>query len=201
MVVLTEFDHFDEIDSPEFERHDRYNFEVSLDYLINSKEDKKNIFMLEMFGFIPNSLQINEHTYSQSNFYSDTRILARYKTPKLSLKTLINPKKTRSPLNRIESYLDNPEETQSKLKYEIRMLGAISRVNIRDRLNIYAALLNSEGIFDEKQYLKFVSRVKTLKSKLQELYEKIIISPLTKDIKNAFSFMAQFVFVQVRAKI
>lgn len=196
---IEQFEHFDEIDSPEFERHDRYNFEVSLDYLIDSKQDK-NIFMLEMFGFIPHSLQINEQTYSRSSFYSDINLYTRYKTPKISLKTLINPKKTRSPLNRISLYLDGPIQKQSKLMYEIRMLGAISRVNIRDRLNIFAALLNSEEIFDEKQYMKFISRVKTLKSKLQELYEKIIQSSLTKDTKNAFSFMAQFVFVQIELR-
>ncbi|TFG16467.1 MAG: hypothetical protein EU530_11780 [Promethearchaeota archaeon] len=198
---IGQFEHFDEIDSPEFERHDKHNFEVALDYLIDSKKDK-NIFMLEMFGFIPNSLQINEQTYSQSNFYNDTRILTRYKTPKISLKTLINPNKSRSPLNRIDSYLESPEETSSKLKYEIRMLGAISRVNIRDGLNIYASLLNlnSEHNFDEKQFMKFVSRVKTLKRMLHELYEKIIHSPLTIEIKNAFSFMAQFVFVQIELR-
>ena len=61
---IEQFEH--EIDSPDFEKHDKYNFEVTLD-VFPSTEDKKNIFMLEMFGFIPSSLQINEQKIGRAH--------------------------------------------------------------------------------------------------------------------------------------
>ncbi|MHA1112440.1 MAG: hypothetical protein ACTSRE_15195, partial [Promethearchaeota archaeon] len=86
------------------------------------------------------------------------------------------------------------------LIYEIRLLGALSRVNIRNSLDIFATLLNSEGIFAERNYLKFLSRIKALKSKIKELSDKIEHSSLTPEIEHAFSYVAQFIFVQIELR-
>jgi hypothetical protein len=196
--TIEQFEH--EIDSPDFEQHDKYNFEVTLD--VFPSEEKKDIFLLEMYGFIPRSLQINEQTYFNSDFYNDLNIYTRYKTPKISLKALLNPKISLSPLNRISSWIEDPNIKPSKILYEIRMFGAIARVNIRNQLEVYGSILKlSELNFDEKHYIDFLSQLKALQERIRSLSHQIYHSVLSPGLKNAFNYVSQFIFVQIELRM
>jgi len=196
---LEQFEH--DIDSPDFERHDRFNFEVKLDYEIDPSEEKKIIYMLEMYGFIPKSLHINEYTYPQEKFYNDLNLFTRYKTPKFTLKALLNPKISISPINRIISYLEHPTGMEAQMRIEIRLLGAIVRDNLLKHFNAYSRLMQIYNEFDEQHFLKDLSRIKELKDKLQELSKTFSLSEYSIEIKHAFSYITQFIFIQIEYRL
>ena len=75
---------FNEWSQSSIERHDLYNFEVKLDYGIE-KQFAKNIYELTSYVFIPNALQINNSTYTKSQFFADRNNYLRFITVRLSL--------------------------------------------------------------------------------------------------------------------
>ncbi|MBN2154660.1 MAG: hypothetical protein JW776_01270 [Candidatus Lokiarchaeota archaeon] len=196
-------EHFEhEIESPEFERHDRYNFEVKLDYTIEPSQ-RKNGFLLEMFCFLPKSLHINEETYTQFDFYSDLNLYMRYKTPELSISALINPNNTLSPLNRIRTLINSQNRTKSQILYEIRLFGAMVRACVRDNLENLGnkiELDSSKMNKNEQEYLEFLSFISPLLTKINQLTQEMETNQIDNEILNAFHYVSQFIHVQIEIR-
>ena len=77
----------DEADSKKFEgwkessmeRHDLYNFETKIDYFSEKTKKQQTSYLLDTYFFIPQSLQINNSTYSKEQFFSDINNRIRFK--------------------------------------------------------------------------------------------------------------------------
>ncbi len=104
---------------------DLLQFELKSEFFIHP-ELKKNKYTQEFYLFIPETLQINKHTYSSDRFYLDQTSLIRYRTPRLSLEELLDSKNKNSPFLRIQQ-LEDPED----ILYEYKILGNIFRSTIR----------------------------------------------------------------------
>lgn len=69
------------------EMHDRFQFELKLGYRI-SEEKLYTPYHIEMYFFIPSSLDINKDTYSKKDFYSDLQTYIRFKSPTVLLRDI-----------------------------------------------------------------------------------------------------------------
>ena len=69
------------------EIHDRFQFELKLDYKI-SDEEVNTPYHIEMYFFIPSSLDINKETYSKKDFYNDLQTYIRFKSPTVLLRDI-----------------------------------------------------------------------------------------------------------------
>lgn len=123
----------------EFEYRDKNNFDVKFDYFIQ-EGSKKNNYSVTGYIFIPRHLKINIETYGKQEFYRDFQSFIRFQTPVFPLVGLLRENNNLSPLNRIQSIIDeitlgSPEaEGVSKLVYEIKMLAQIIRSNLRNQI-------------------------------------------------------------------
>ena len=52
--------------------HDKFSLELKVGFIAH-KEQKTNDFAMNIWMFIPNSLDINRFTYSKTNFYRDLK--------------------------------------------------------------------------------------------------------------------------------
>lgn len=66
-----------------FEVHDHLHFEMKLDYWLDSHD--RNDYQVDSYLFLPNSLDLNPHTYPRQAFYEDIKNYVRLKTPELTL--------------------------------------------------------------------------------------------------------------------
>jgi len=116
-------------------RHDRHQFEVKL-HLEVTADRRTDHYRVESYFFLPQSLDINERTYSKGRFYRDRRIYLRRKTPTLGLRELADPDEPRSPLHRLSGLLDRDgsidDELAGRLDHEIRLFGCIVKSALRD---------------------------------------------------------------------
>lgn len=114
---------------------DRLQFELKSEFFINPAL-KKNVFKQEFFLFIPSPLQINRDTYRKENFYLDQTTLIRYKTPRISLKDLVNPLYTQSPLYRLNVFVNSsdPLRRLSKALDELKLFGNMYKSALRERV-------------------------------------------------------------------
>ncbi|MBT4352738.1 hypothetical protein HOD20_09465 [archaeon] len=71
----------------------KFQLEFKLGYPIK-RTNKKTKYEIDMFLFIPYTLNINKSNYDSTNFYKDVYTYLRYKTPRFKLKELIDDKKS-----------------------------------------------------------------------------------------------------------
>lgn len=124
---------------------DNYQLELKSEFFIDPNASATH-FSQEFYLFVPETLQINPHSYSAEQFYHDQLNLIRFKTPSLSLTELVDAKNKNSPLYRIQ----NSEDNDVCLK-EMMLYGNIFRTSLRYRIrNILKALQNrkAEGSFN-----------------------------------------------------
>lgn len=155
---------------------DSLQFELKSEFFINPKI-KNNVYKQEFFVFIPDALLINSRTYSKEQFYLDQINLFRYKTPRLSFKELIRKNNSRSPLIRLLSLKKEPltDESIKKISDELRLLGNIFRVSLRDRIDNLIEELKTSSLPHES----FKDQVMTLGTEIKlirSLYGQIQLS-------------------------
>jgi hypothetical protein len=110
------------------EVHDRKQFEIKLEYLPSGADDETR-YLVEMFLFIPNSLNIDAETYPRAAFYADIHNYVRFTTPVMSLEELLSS--DRSPLLRLEAWLRTGLGTEAEIVYQAKLLCCIFRGALR----------------------------------------------------------------------
>jgi hypothetical protein len=134
------------------ERHDRFQFEVKLDYPLDPDADSQ-AYTVETYFFLAGSLNVNEYTYGAADFYADVRDQVRFKTPQMTLGQLVGTSPL-SPLTRLDegvlrirSAAWTPEDLRVLL-YESKMLGCILRAALRDLGNLVVQTLGHGTVMD-----------------------------------------------------
>ena len=84
------------------EKHDRFNFEVKLDYHLETNVPK-NQYKVSYYCFLPQALQINSQTYTHSEFFADINNYIRFKTPLMALSGLLDSENSLSPIYKIKA--------------------------------------------------------------------------------------------------
>lgn len=118
--------------------HDRYTLEFKIGFSRDSKEEESD-FKMDTWVFIPDTLGINQSTYTKESFYRDFRTMVRLITPSFSLDDIANPNKL--PLSRLEKWciiIGKPTTPQKQARHEkmyehqIKMFCSIVRSALRD---------------------------------------------------------------------
>lgn len=118
------------------ERHDRYQFEVKLDYPLDPDADEQT-FTVETYFFLGPNLNVNPHTYEARMFYRDVRDHVRFKTPQMTLEQLLGQNPL-SPLNRLADCVQRlraaswTREDLRAVVFESKVLGNVLRASLRD---------------------------------------------------------------------
>lgn len=118
------------------ERHDRYQFEVKLDYPLDPDAEEQS-YSVETYFFLAQTFNVNEHTYDARDFYRDVRDYVRFKTPQMTLEQLLGASPL-SPLNRLGACVLRlraaawTDEDLRTLVFEAKVLGCILRATLRD---------------------------------------------------------------------
>lgn len=110
------------------EVHDRKQFEIKLEYQPSGADDETR-YLVEMFLFLPNSLNIDAETYPRADFYADIHNYVRFTTPIMSLEELLSAEG--SPLVRLEAWLRTGLATEAEIVYLAKLLCCIFRGALR----------------------------------------------------------------------
>ncbi|WP_457557815.1 hypothetical protein [Candidatus Harpocratesius sp.] len=195
------------------EQHDRFNFEVKLDYpLIDTIPH--NQYELEIYFFIPAALQINPITYSSKEFFSDMTNYIRFKTPQMALSGLINPNNPKSPFTIIQERLfrikngDVSHIHFDRINYELRVLGCIVKSTLRDQLDFFntnrekVIIEPTESISQEidpviSSQIVFFQDVQNLQKRLEELEIQLQFAQIPQEIQETFIFVDKYISRQI----
>lgn len=118
--------------------HDRYQFELKLGYRV-LEEEKITPYRIEMYFFIPNSLDINRHNYLKNDFYSDLQTYIRFKSPSVLLRN-ITCSEGNAPILKLkksfEQLVRRPDNASvSDYTRQIKMFSCIVKSALRDHVH------------------------------------------------------------------
>ena len=71
--------------------HDRYTLEFKIGYTRSDENVEVSDFVMDSWLFLPDSMNINQGTYTKDDFYRDFRAMLRLITPVFSLEEIANP--------------------------------------------------------------------------------------------------------------
>lgn len=193
----------DDFDSGKIQFRDKWQFELKSD-LFPLSHHLNNIIQQEFYFFIPNSLQVNESTYSNSQFYRDQTNLIRFKTPSFTLSELIDPNNRESPLVRIRSLSMEPHNSnnQSLVLDEVKLLGNIFHSALRDQISIYMKKIakpseDRECELVAKELDQLLNEVKQFRALLAELKISCIAQWKNNEIVSTFNYVEEFISLNI----
>ncbi|MBI9040368.1 hypothetical protein [Lutibacter sp.] len=127
--------------------HDNFSLEIKSIYENISKSKKTNYDTIT-YLFIPNGLNINNQTYSNSKFYNDVKVYIRYNASAYTLEEIINLKT--GPLNlfakSVKRILKEKLTKKNRLDFEskVKMLGAILNNSLKLKTQFYKSQNQSD---------------------------------------------------------
>lgn len=162
---------WEDLDAGEVYIRDKWQFALKSDFF-PQKTDKRSVYTQEFYLFIPNSLQINNKTYSKEAFYLDQTNLIRYKTPEFTFQQLLDSNSKRSPLTRIHLLCDQAEDPQHQkaLSDELKLLANAIRSTLRREVKALIFFLRRKKSPEEWQ--EFIKQVVLLCGHIKNLRER-----------------------------
>jgi hypothetical protein len=126
---------WEEYESGEIHLRDKWQFELKSNF-IPKPQQENNIFKQEFYIFIPNSLQINDQTYSKTSFYEDQTNLIRFKTPEFTFPQFLDPQNSNSPLTRLQIYQKQvtDEGDRQAFEREMKLFANVFRSTLREQI-------------------------------------------------------------------
>lgn len=171
--------------------HDENSAEIKVGFVARKKQ-KKNNFSMNIWMFIPNSLDINRFTYSKAGFYRDMKSNIRLITPVYILRDVAEG--GISPFIYLEKSFNNlasqPTRThKADYEYQIKMFLSILKSSLREEV---AHILASPE--EDLDYLifNFKNQTRTITDKYRELYKIINVSTISKELMEYFKFGDEF---------
>ena len=119
--------------------HDSRRIETKLDVELTS--EKRNVYNVETYFFVPRALNITPATYTKTSFYNSIQTHIRFKTPQMSLDTIAADVKP-SPLFHIKRHVaaimagDNSAQASDAAVEELKLLGCVARAAVRDTVKL-----------------------------------------------------------------
>jgi len=185
--------------------HDRHRFEIKLD--LDLPASSHTVYELESYFFVPRALNIGPRTYTKEDFYNNNQRYIRFKTPKISLAKLCDPKLSTSPLNRVKEHLSRLLSGDKDLKLvelayeEFKLLGCVIRGEIRDHVKIFMAGLETyapqAGEHDKKMFVgegleNFLTDLKYLSGQISALKAEVMDPAVPIKLRETFTFLDEY---------
>jgi len=143
--------------------HDKFSFEIKLGYSSND-EIKSPEYSINMYLFVPDSLDVNRFTYKKEDFYYDLKSNIRLMTPVYLLRDICHG--NNSPLDSISNAFIKlakyPEKKNiEQYEFQIKMFGAIVKSALRREVfHIKDNKIDSDNNFLIRNYIKSINELK-----------------------------------------
>jgi len=121
------------------EIHDKHQFEIKMGYKALDQEDA--LYDIEMYFFIPSSLNVNKHTYLKRDFFNDLQTYIRFKSPVFLLRSVAAGDD--SPILKLKRSFQQladrqDEKTVAHYIRQIKMFACIVKSALRDHVQFTA---------------------------------------------------------------
>lgn len=172
--------------------HDKFSIEMKVGFTAQQKYEE-NEFTVNMWLFIPNSLDINKHTYSKSDFYRDMKSYIRLITPIYLLRDIA--RREALPLKLLREVFKkvsiNPNQNNiADYETHIKMFQSIVKSSLRDEM-LHIKESESE---EDRAYLldNYIKHARQIAEEYRELRPIINVPTIEKKVFEYYLFGDEF---------
>ncbi|MBN1802581.1 MAG: hypothetical protein JW891_13800 [Candidatus Lokiarchaeota archaeon] len=194
--------------SSSIKRHDLYNFESKIDYrysLERPHDKRKTSYLMDMYFFVPQALQINKEKYSKTQFYSDLNNKIRFKTPQMSIKGILDQKNDLSPLNVIKENLEKIEFGDNRIflvktiTRELKLLASIVKTTLRDEYDFLVdyCKYNSKPDDISTTVQRDLDKLQQFKEEMRSIGRRLAKIQVPVELKDAFMYSSEYISLQL----
>ena len=128
-------------------RHDRMAFEMKLEFPAPEQSNKPQEYKVEMYLFVPQSLDINRQNYTRQDFYRALKTNIRLTTPDYLTGKIVNGEK--SPFARLSKSIEKLSDARDSNSFEeyemqIKRLCSVFGSSLRHLINHLSSVKSSE---------------------------------------------------------
>ncbi len=157
-------------------RHDQLAFEMKLEFPAPNDVKKPQDYKVEMYLFVPQSLDVNKQNYTKHNFYRALKTNIRLTTPEYLLRKIINGKTNPYVvlLKSVENLMEvQNQETIANFEVESKRFCSIFGSSLRHLIG----QINASPKTEDKRILvdEFIGQSEGIREKYKQLREKITL--------------------------
>ncbi len=172
--------------------HDKFSIEIKLGFIARKKKEISD-FACNTWMFLPNSLDINQTTFSKSDFYRMIKSNIRLITPVFLLRDIADV--STPPFKLLEQSFVQLASAPSRSRiaeyeYQIKMFLSILKSTLRDEINH----ITGNTIHDDIAFLinAYTHNVHRITENYRGLRRIINVPTITKDVLNYYLFGDEF---------
>lgn len=170
--------------------HSKQHLEMKVQYPFNENIHRCG-YRMDAYFFSPSQLQINNKRISIHRFLDALKIYTRFSSPMISLSRLMSPECELSPLNRINSYLDEsmlekPSE-KDRILYELQTLTNMYRAQVTREVSLLRKSIQNgtpEHLYHKRIEL-FVEEIKQFLQCFRLFHGKFLTPEVTEQQREA----------------
>lgn len=196
-------EYFEDLQSGRIQIRDKWQFELKSE-LFPFSHLRNNVNTQEFYFFVPNSLQINDQTYTKAQFYLDQTNLIRFKTPSFSFQELNDEDNTESPFVRILLIcdLEQTKEHEEQIEEEVKLLGNIFHSTIRNKVAALLTTLEGLSVDDSKEpFAKeietFCHELETFRNLFKTVHAKCLAVWPAEILRTHFDYVDEFISINI----
>ena len=173
-------------------KHDEFSVEFKFGFDGDGKAEK-NVYAVNSWVFVPNSIGINPENYGKKQFYRDIKSNVRLITPVFSIKEIAD--KEALPLKSLrtafEALASNVNQTTiDAYEYHLKMFSAIFKSAVRD----FEAYVRTVKVIEDAGYLlqDYITGVDAALTAYRSLYRIIDIPKVPENLRGHFFLCDEF---------
>jgi hypothetical protein len=172
--------------------HDKFSLELKFGYSTRRRQ-KINLFEVNTWIFIPNSLDINRQTYTKSDFYKDLKSNIRLITPEFLLRDIAD--RSKSPFIHLEESfaalaVDPSRVNSREYTHQIKMFNSILKSSLRDHRNYIIRNINTE----DRDFLisNYIDNIKSILANYRSIRQIIAVPTVSNDLFSLYLLGDEF---------
>lgn len=172
--------------------HDKFSLELKFGYE-TKRTQKVNLFEVNTWIFIPNSLDINRQTYTKSDFYKDLKSNIRLITPQFLLRDIATG--AQSPFIYLEKSFRNLAESSTRTNsreyvYQLKMFHSILKSSLRDHREHLIANIDTE----DRDYIinSYLESTQIILGRYRSLRNILTVPSVHKDLFDIYVLGDEF---------
>lgn len=173
--------------------HDKFSIEFKVGFVVKPGKGDNN-FAINTWIFVPNSLDINPHTYGKDQFYRDVKSNVRLITPVFILRDIVGGQAI--PAENLRQALEKVASSPTggniaNYEYHIKMFAAIVKSSLRDE----SYHIRDAKVLEDIKFLagSYARNAGEIISRYREMRQIINVPTITPEVRSYYSFGDEFI--------
>jgi hypothetical protein len=173
--------------------HDQQTIELKLEFSISKMTSRKDRFFVNIYLFLPYTLDVNKHNFARQDFYDSLKTYIRLTTPFFLLQNIVKEKNSPYAIlsKSAKNFIASPDEKKKgNFDFQLKRFCSIFGTSLRHSTN---HILNATINTDRKDLISdFIDQVQQIREAFKSLRPTINVSLKSNEIFDVYQLADEY---------